>query len=65
MFQNPLMKDEHVLIGGDLIFTLGDSKIWGLAAQLDPLADFFISNLEEARLLNIQPIKLTPTWRKM
>jgi hypothetical protein len=46
-FQNPLLKDGIVVMGGDLNFTLGASEVWGPTAHLDPLAYFFLSQLEE------------------
>jgi hypothetical protein len=48
--------------GGDLNFTLGASKVWGIVTQLDPLSRYFIRKLEETCLLDIEPSKLSPTW---
>jgi hypothetical protein len=50
---------------GDLNFTFGASKIWGLIAQMDSLVDFFISKLDSIELLDIHPTKISSTWRKM
>jgi hypothetical protein len=50
-----------VVIGGDLNFTLGASKVWGPTTQLDPLSSYFIRKLEETSLLDIEPSKLSPT----
>jgi hypothetical protein len=51
------------VIGGDLNFTLGASEIWGLATQIDCLQGYFLRKLEEVGLLDIEPTKLSPTWR--
>jgi hypothetical protein len=52
-----------VVLGGDLNFSLGASEIWGPLSQVDSLfLNFFIRNLEQVGLLDIEPTKLTPTW---
>jgi hypothetical protein len=51
------------VIGEDLHFTLGASKIWGLVSHNDYLLIYFIRNMEVAGLLDIEQEKLTPTWR--
>jgi hypothetical protein len=50
-------------VGGDLKFTLGASQVWGLEAHVDCLSCYFIKKLEELGLLDVEPAKLTPTWR--
>ena len=52
-----------MVIGEDLKFTLGASKIWGLVSHNDYLLRYFIRNMEVAGLLDIELEKLTPTWR--
>jgi len=64
-FNSSLLKRDHVFIGGDLNFTLGDNKIWGPSAKKDPLSNFFIHKLDDVGLFDIQPIKYAPAWRKM
>ena len=44
----------HIILGGDLNFSLGISKSWGTHAIPDPLADFFSSKLEVVDLIDIQ-----------
>lgn len=50
-------------MGGDLNFYLGALEIWGPKATLDPLTNFFIHQLDQARLVDVEPPKLNPTWR--
>jgi len=52
-----------VVVGGDLNFTLGASKFWGLIAQVDFLFGYFIKKMEQVGLLDIERTKITPTWR--
>ena len=63
LFQHSFMNRESVIIGGDLNFSLGHSEIWGPHAQEDSLAGYFTQKLVENNLLDIEPIKLKPTWR--
>ena len=51
-----------MVLGGDLNLSLGAFEIWGVVVQLDNLSELFIGNLEQVRLLDIEPSKLTPTW---
>ena len=50
-------------MGGDLNFSLGSSKIWSPKAILDPLAEYFINFMVQKDLIDLNPIKLNPTWR--
>jgi hypothetical protein len=50
-------------LGGDLNFSLGFSEVWGTHARADPLTSFFTQKLVECNLLDLEPIKLKPTWR--
>jgi hypothetical protein len=51
-----------VVLGGDLNFSLIASEILGPCFQVDCLLNFFIKNLEQVGLMDIDPTKLTPTW---
>jgi hypothetical protein len=35
------LKDEGLIIGGDLNLTLSSGEVWGARARLDPLSDYF------------------------
>ena len=60
---NPLFKGDSVILGGDLNFTMGQSEVWGPHAQTDLLTGYFTQKSKESLLLDIEPIKLKPTWR--
>lgn len=49
-------------MGGDLNSTLGGHEIWGPRAQDNQLAGYFVQKLHECHLIDIDPIKLKPTW---
>lgn len=49
-------------MGEDFNFPLGNSAIWGDNALVDPLTDLFVRRLEDSELIDIEPIKLKPTW---
>ena len=53
----------HIILGGDLNFSLGIFEYWGTHAIPNPLAEFFSSKLEAVDLINIQTTKIQPTWR--
>ena len=63
LFQNPLVSGDSVVMGGDFNFSLGHNEVLGPHAQVDSLAGFFVQKLMEKGLLDIEPIKLKPTWR--
>lgn len=63
IFTKSFLKDQQVILGGDLNFSLGFSEVWGTHARADPLTSFFTQKMVECNLLDIEPIKLKPTWR--
>ena len=63
LLQNPLVSGDSVVLGGDFNFSLGHNEVWGPHAQVDSLAGFFVQKLMEKGLLDIEPVKLKPTWR--
>jgi hypothetical protein len=50
-------------MGGDLNLTLNSREVWGEAAREDPQAEFFAHLFEELNLVDVEPVKLLPTWR--
>ena len=58
-----LFDHPHVIMGGDLNFSLGISESWGTNAIPNPLADYIITSLEQVDLIDMQMPKLLPTWR--
>lgn len=63
LFSLSLFSHEQIIVGGDLNFSLGSSEIWGPEAIPDPLAKFFTNYLVQKDLIDLNPIKLNPTWR--
>jgi hypothetical protein len=63
IFSKSFLKDQQVILGGDLKFSLGFSEVWGTHVREDPLTSFFSQKMVECNLLDIEPIKLKPTRR--
>jgi hypothetical protein len=63
IIQSGLLNEEGIIVGGDLNFTLSMREVWGASAIIDPLSDFFTSLIHSSGLVDVQPTKLTPTWR--
>jgi hypothetical protein len=53
---------QDIILGGDLNFSVGRVEVWGQVAKVDPLSDYFIQKLEDKGLIDVEPIKLRPTW---
>ena len=53
-----------MILGGRFKFSLGQSEVWGPHAHVDLLMDYFTQKLVERNWLDIEPIKLKPTWKK-
>ena len=51
-----------LIVGGDMNFTLFSNEVWGYLAPLDPLAPFFNYLLEHNHLVDVHPVKVSPTW---
>jgi len=60
---NPLLSGDSLVIGGDLNFSLGQNEVWGPHAHVDSLAGYFVQKLAAKGWLDIDPIKLKPTWK--
>ena len=48
-----LLMVPHLILGGNLNFSLGIAESWGPQATLDPLAEFFNSKLGASHLIDI------------
>ena len=57
-----LLKEEGLIIGGDLNFTVSANETWGCTC-MDPEADFFYNLFREEGLLDVEPSVLRPTWQ--
>lgn len=61
--QLPLLNEDHVIIGGDLNFSLGFRESWGTEAQIDSITDYMTNLLEQPDFSDISLQRLLPTWR--
>jgi hypothetical protein len=50
-FAMAVVKDERLIIGGDLNFTMNRSEVWGDSARVDRLVDFFKQHIKLAGLV--------------
>lgn len=57
------LKDPSLILGGDLNFSTGAAESWGQKSQINSLSIFFAHKLEGAGLIDVNPIRLGPTWR--
>ena len=61
-FKNSRMsKEENLIIGGDLNFTLGANESWGPKERMNPLAPYFSNLLMELELIDLDTQNLKPT----
>jgi exonuclease III len=60
-----LLKNDFIILGGDLNFSLGEAESWGPSSHPDNQAAFFSHLLSSNGLIDIAPLKLLPTWRNM
>jgi hypothetical protein len=51
------------MVGGDFIFTLSSSEVWGDDARKDTLEKYFKYKLEEMVLVDVDHIQMIPNWR--
>jgi hypothetical protein len=59
------LREENLIIGGDINFSLGEAETWGPSAHPDPQTYFFSHLLATNGLIDIVPTKLIPTWRNL
>ena len=62
-FKSILMETRNVIIEGDLNLTLSKKENWGILSRKDGMSSYFANLFESKELVDIQPLKLTPTWR--
>jgi hypothetical protein len=55
------LKDEGLIIGGDLNIILSFGEVWGARARLDPLFDYFSFVFDLAGVVDIAPNSISPT----
>jgi exonuclease III len=59
-----ILKNDRLILGGDLNFSLGEAESWGPSSHPDNQAGFFIHLLASNGLIDIAPVKLLPTWQE-
>jgi hypothetical protein len=59
------MKERKTILWGDLNITLKIIEIWGSSVREDPLFEFLVQKFEEANLVDVEPIKTSPTCRNL
>ena len=52
----------HLIRAGDINFTWFADEVWGSGRNMDPLLDYLSSLFDEAHILDIVPIVISPTW---
>ena len=52
-----------MILGGYLNLTLSEKEKWGATTRQDSLSAFFAVMFDSKELVDLQPLKLTPTWR--
>ena len=62
IFSLDCLKNSRMIIGGDLNFSLGFSKIWGARARLDNLSTFFSGKMDGFGIVDVAPSVIVPTW---
>jgi hypothetical protein len=62
LFSSQSIKYDSLVIDGDMNLTLNYREVWGDSVRSDRLVDFFQSHFEASRWVDIEPIKLRPTW---
>lgn len=58
-----IFSDPLCVIEGDVNFTLSLRQVWGSNPREEQQRGLFLSFIEEAKLVDIEPVKLSPTWR--
>lgn len=63
LLSKSVMGSQNLVIGGDLNFSIGNPKTWGPSAREDPLSYLFMNALISNNLIDVNLLKLKPTWR--
>jgi hypothetical protein len=61
-FSFKCFKFDNLIILGDFNFTLNKRETWGSNVRVDILVGFFHNLLNQVGVVDIEPIKLKPTW---
>ena len=63
LLNKDFVTNREVILGCEFDLFLGCAEVWGSKIVLDALESFFINAFVQNDLLDISPIKLSPTWR--
>jgi hypothetical protein len=63
MFEMDCHRSDNVIVGGDLNFRIWRGEMCGKDSKPASLKNLFIHDCEEVNCCDVEPIKLTPTWR--
>ena len=63
LLSKDFVTNREVILGGDFNLSLGCAQFWGLRAVSNAMETFFINSFAQKYLLDIAPIKLSPTWQ--
>lgn len=63
LLSSELLREEPLILGGDLNFSIGHAESWGHHAQADHLSEFFEHILEVHNMVDHSLAKMNPTWR--
>jgi hypothetical protein len=56
------LSGKEIILGGDLNFSLGAAEVWGPRVVPDSLTNYFQNFLDQHGLIDVEPLKLNPTW---
>eukprot|EP00253_Pinus_taeda_P030816 PITA_30816 len=62
LLASDLLKEDNIILGGDLNFTLGFCEWWGHSAQVDTFSDTISNLLEEHHWVDMPTARLQHTW---
>jgi hypothetical protein len=58
-----ILNEHNLILGGNLNFTTSNREVWGAHARVDPLHLYFSQLIQVEGLVDVEPLKLLPTWR--
>jgi hypothetical protein len=58
-----VLSTENLILGGELNFTLSLQEVWCAHPHRNPLEYFCAHLLESSHLVDLEPFKLSPTWK--
>jgi len=60
LFKSKQLDHGHTIMGRDLNFTVGNVKIRGEVAIVEPLFDYFVKNMEDRGLFDVVLVRIKP-----